>query len=153
MLAHIDSQSVIDALRPVMTEAGFKRRESTWYRFSPETVQILDVQPASSPSPQLVYFNLGVNFRELHPPTHFRVFDCPVYGRLDQVVLEKEVFSRVTDFAHSDFPHSERLHRIVDFIQRFALPVLESWQSRVGVTAFIESKRSRGFTVRQPQTD
>ena len=153
MLARHDAQSVIDALRPIMTEAGFERREFTWYRFSRETVQVLDVQPAASRSPQRVYFNLGVTFRELHPPTHLRVFDCPVYGRLDHIIPEGEPFSTVTDFGNSDVPHDERIGRIVEFIRRFALPVLDSWQSRAGVTAFIESERSRGFTVRQPQTD
>jgi hypothetical protein len=153
MLARHDAQSVIDAIRPVMTEAGFERRESTWYRFSLETVQIFDVQPAASRSPQRVYFNLGVTFRKLHPPTHFRVFDCPVYGRLDHIIPEGEQFSTVTDFAHPDSPHDERIARIVDFIRRFALPVLDSWQSRAGVTAFIESERSKGFTVKQSQTD
>lgn len=56
MLAHHDEQSVIDAPRLMMTEHGFQRPESTWYRFSRETVKILDVQPATARSVQRVYF-------------------------------------------------------------------------------------------------
>ena len=153
MLSHRDAQSVIDAVRAVMTKAGFKRRESTWYRFSPETVQLFDVQAAASRSCQRVYFNLGVALRDLHPPTHFRVFDCSVYGRLDHVVVERETFSAVTDFARSEIARDERLRRIVDFVQRIALPVLDSWQSKADVKAFIESEKSTGFTVRLPQSD
>ena len=153
MLAHHDAELVIEALRPVMTKAGFKRRESTWYRFSEETVQVFDVEAAANRSSQRVYFNLGVSFRELHPPTHFRVFDCPVYGRLDHAVADGEQFSRVTDFARTDIPSIERLSGIVDFIRRFALPLLDSWQTKTDVTSFITSERSKGFTVRQPQAE
>jgi hypothetical protein len=151
MLARPDEQQVIEALRAVMSQSGFQRREGTWYRFSPETVQVFDVQAATSPSSQRVYFNLGVAFREAHPLTHLRVFDCPVYGRLDHVIPDAEAFPTVTDFGHSDVSHDQRLARIVDFIQRFALPVLDSWQTKAGVTVFIESERSRGFSVRQTQ--
>jgi len=153
MLARRDEQEVIGALRPVMAKAGFRRREFTWYRFNPETVQILDVQAAASPRSQKVYFNLGATFRELHPPTHLRVFDCLVYGRLDHIIPKGEALAATTDFANSTFSPDERISKIVDTVRRFALPLLDSWQSTAGVRAFIASEQSRGFTVRQPQKD
>jgi hypothetical protein len=153
MLAQHDEQTVIDALRPVMAKARFKRRESTWYRFSPETVQILDVQAAASRSPQRVYFNLGVTFRELRPPTHLRVFDCPVYGRLDHIIPADEPFSAASDFADATFSLEDRISSLVDFVRRFALPLLDSWQTAASVRAFTQSGRSKGFTVTGTQKD
>ncbi|MEW6156383.1 MAG: DUF4304 domain-containing protein [Verrucomicrobiota bacterium] len=150
MLTHHNAESVIEILRPIMTKAGFKRRESTWYRFSRETVQVFDVQAANNRSSQKIYFNIGVTFRELGPPTHLRVFDCPVYGRLDHVVTDRDQFSAITDFSNLDILASARLDIIGDMIRRFALPTLDSWRTKTGVTAFIESDRSRGFIVRKP---
>jgi len=147
MLARRDEQQVIDAVLPVMTMAGFQRRESTWYRFSTETVQVFDVQAAASPLSQCVHLNLGVEFRELHPVTHLRVWDCSVYGRLDHVIPDGELFSKATDFAEMSISPEERLHKIVGFVRKFALPLLDSWQTAAAVTAFTVSERSRGFTV------
>lgn len=152
MLAHQDKQKVVELLRPVLSKAGFERRESIWYRFSAETIQVLEIEAASARSKQRLYINLGATFRNLHPPTHFRLFDCLLYGRLDLIIPPNEPFASVTDFGDPMFS-SERLQRIADFIQCYAFPLLDSWQSIGGVKAFSLSDKSKGFNIKQPLKD
>jgi hypothetical protein len=151
MLSWEDQRELIRVFKPMMTEAGFKRYESSWYRFSQETIQMLDLQPATSKTAKKVYVNLGVAFRSVQQTIHFRLFDCAVYGRLDRLVPTSEKYSTVTDFSGNTLEGRVRFAGIVELVRIYALPFLDGLLTRSNLEAFANSDRSIGFTKNKPK--
>ena len=146
MLPWRDEQELVRVLKPVMTKAGFKRYESCWYRFGQEAIQVLDLQPSTSKTGKKVYLNLGASFRSVQRTTHFRLFDCAVYGRMDRIVPAEEGYSTATDFSNNTLDLRARCARVKDLIEKHALPFLDKLTTRSSIQAFADSELSIGFT-------
>jgi hypothetical protein len=151
MLSWEEQRELTRLFKPMMTKAGFKRHESSWYRFSQETIQMLDLQPATGNTTNKVYVNLGVAFRSVQKVTHFRLFDCAVYGRLDRIVPTNEGYSTVTDFSDITLEVQTQYARILELVQKYALPFLDGLLTRSNLEAFANSERSIGFTKNKPK--
>jgi hypothetical protein len=144
-----DERALVEALRPVMAKANFKRRSSTWYRYAGALLHVFDLQAGANK--ERIYINLGLALRKVDKSTHPRVFDCSVYGRLNLILPERGDFEIVTDFADISLSKEQKVEKIAQYASAFALPFFDSFQTEKEIQEFVSSGRSRGFIKHSPK--
>jgi hypothetical protein len=120
---------------------GYRKSARTWHKACPESILVLNLQKSQWGDPQL-YINLGVYMRDLGPEVTPPEYRCHIRARLERV-CPPEYFSPVRSASSVDEPSAA----LLEAIERFGLPWLESLSVRGGIQEFLSSPLSRKLAV------
>ena len=111
----------------VARASGFSRRSSTWYRRTPELVQVLNLQRSSWS--RLYYVNVGLWLLALGDNDHPKEYQCHVRTRLDGLLAdEAHEVGTLLDLENA-LAEEERAQRLEAVLRVRLIPVLDEVQS------------------------
>lgn len=159
-----DIRLLFGALRQMLVERGYKRRDMAWYSYSSDLIRVLEFAPAVAR--KKVWFPLGIALRALDGAddptvwdavrplrcraTHPQIEDCAVSVRLQRLVADRAGFERLCDFTDPTISHVDSVSQILQVIAQVALPFLESFNTLEDVRAFVHSNRAHLCRISEP---
>ncbi len=137
-------------LRPHLSAAGFKRRESYWYRYDSTILQAIELGYRR----EALTIQLGFSLRRLDDSTHPYIQDCQVRTYLQRLFPSwDEEYARARQH-QSDGLEVERSARIFwDRLNRYALPLFNSIHSENDLRKLIRSEHGNLFVVEKALRD
>lgn len=131
------------AIAPSLKEKGFKKKAKTWWRQSPDVIQVLNLQ--KSPYGDNLYVNLGIYLKALGeekaPPEN----RCHVRVRLERVALEERQRS-VAAASASEAPSQP----LLDAVLTDGVSWLDALGTHAGIRQYLEAGGSKkGLVFRE----
>jgi len=147
-LANEEVEATIEALKPVLIQHDYQRRDGTWYFFSPELVRVLDFHPGRRHSKKAL-LRIGLVIRALQDSTRPELHDCSVSGPLYLLLENLGHYERIINFGDTTLATTERISHIVRLVEGSALPFLADFVTVDHVRNFVDSPRSHGFNIQR----
>ena len=134
---------LVRMLSPAMKDAGFQKKGQSWFRTSPETITVLNLQMSRGDGSYFV--NLGVLVRQLDPQLTPHVSLCQVKHRIERLLPDRMEAIGLFDFANKKYRTDEGYSDAVAAICTYALPLLKQCETLDGLRAAILARPQLGF--------
>ena len=154
---------LFEAVRRLLGERGYKRRDLTWYSHSPAVIRVLRFDPGMTRFK--MRFALGIALHALDSAddptvwdsvrplrcraTHPQIEDCAVSVRLERLLEDRTHYEELADFGDRTRSYSDSIPKIVEVVSSRALPFLESFSTLDDVRRFVQSDRASSVTIRE----
>lgn len=136
--------TVIAELRPILMQNSFRRRRTSWYRYDPQFLQMLDV----SVGQRAVLAKVGAMYRPLSHATHPDIGDCHISIGLGSVIPPEVDWSSVRAYGQWMSKTDDRIKTLVEILRTIGLPLLDQWRSEASVREFLQSPLASRATLR-----
>lgn len=118
-----------NAISKSLLGAGFKKKSSTWYLPTKDTISICNLQ-RSSYGPQY-YINIAVWLNELGDSQFPKEYQCQIRFRWNKLIKKDEKrMSAILDLDDARFTDEQRQSEIVDLFNSHILPFFQRSQSK-----------------------
>ena len=144
-MASEEQKQLANAIKPLMKDAGFKKKAFNWYRKIDDVVQVLNIQ--GSQWSKFMYINLGIYFLDLGSKVQPPAYECHIRERLNGITTDLSRYNELCDFENT-IPDLQRYQEIAELIQGVALPWLERCSSKEGVKKYLQDEKKQGLPVR-----
>lgn len=131
-------------LKPLLKEAGYKKKGATWHHSSEHFIRVLNIQGSQWSSS--FYLNLGIYIRGLGEDLTPTEYKCHVRERLDGIASNRIEASDLLDFTKS-IEASDREEKIKVLISTYALPWLEGKSTIDGLSSYLTKEKKHGLPV------
>jgi hypothetical protein len=162
-LRNEDVGLLFEAVRKLLTERGYKRRDLIWYSHTPDLIRVFRFDPGLTRI--RARFAVGIALHALDGvddatvwdsirplrcrATHPQIEDCAISASVQRLVSDRTRYDELTDFTDRSRPHSDSIPPILDVLTSCALPFLESFSTLEDVRRFAQSERGSSFTIRE----
>lgn len=136
-------KKMVQMLSPKMKDAGFQKKGQSWFRTSPETISVLNLQMSRWDGAYFV--NLGVLTRHLDPQVTPHVSACQVRHRIESLMPDRMEAISLFDFANKKYRADEGYNDAIAAICDYALPLLKQCETLDGLRAAILARPQLGF--------
>ena len=149
MSLHAASEAtrILDA---TLRASGFIRSGHNWYRYSRDSILLVNVQ--QSRLPQVAYVNLGVYYYRYGKLQRPKLVDCHVDTGLNSVVpnpLRVIALLDLTSYISPDI----RSEELGDVVRTYALPWLDRMASLESARSFLASNPTAAHVVPKARAD
>jgi len=161
-LRNEDVGLLFEAVRTLLTERGYQRRDLIWYSHTPDLIRVLRFDPGLTRI--RARFAVGISLHALDGvddptvwdsilplrcrATHPQIEDCAISVSLQRLVLDRARYDELTDFTDRSRSHSDSIPQILEVLTGCALPLLEGFSTLEDVRRFVQSERASVLTVR-----
>ena len=143
-MASEENKTLQGILKPLLKEAGYKKKGATWHHLGEHFIRVLNIQ--GSQWSTSFYLNLGIYIRGLGDDLKPTEYQCHVRERMDGIVPSKIEASDLLDFT-IEVPEREEKLRVVILI--YVLPWLEEKSSTDGLRSYLTKEKKHGLPVRK----
>lgn len=134
---------LVRMLSPAMKDAGFQKKGQSWFRTTPETITVLNLQMSRWDGSYFV--NLGVLTRQLDPQLAPHVSACQVRHRIENLMPDRIKAISLFDFSNKKYRTDEGYNDAVAAICTYALPLLKRCGTLDGLRAAILARPQLGL--------
>ena len=162
-LRNEDVGLLFEAMRKLLAERSYKRRDLIWYSHTPDLIRVLSFAPGLTRI--RAHFAVGIALHVLDGvddpttwdsvrplrcrATHPQIEDCAISASLRHLVSDRPRYDELTDFTDRSRSHSESIPHILEVLTTCALPFLEAFSTLEDVRRFAQSERVSAFAIRE----
>jgi len=131
-------------LKPVLKDAGYKKKGATWHCQDEEFVRVLNIQ--GSQWSTSFYLNLGIYIRALGDESTPTEYKCHIRQRIDGIVPDRAEAFRLLDFNEAIDP-IEREKGIKEIVSDYGLKWLKEKSSIEGLKQYLTHEKKHGLPI------
>lgn len=131
-------------LKPILKEAGYKKKGATWHYQDEEFIRVLNIQ--GSQWSTSFYLNLGIYIRALGGESTPAENKCHIRQRIDGIAPDRAEAFRLLDFNEFVEP-IEREKGIKKIVIDYGLKWLEEKSSIEGLKQYLTHEKKHGLPI------
>ena len=142
---------LFEAVRSLLADRGYRRRDMVWYSHTPDLIRVLSFDPGLTRIRARFVVGIALHasngvddttvWDSIRPlrcrATHPQIEDCAISVGLERLVQDRSRYETVTDFTDRSRSHSESIPQILEFVTTYALSFIEGFSTVEDVRRFV----------------